>query len=99
MLGPSCWSAAQERCEIALRSAGESAAAFGISRSMMYRGIGLSDGGFRVAGSAKGHGALSQLTRGFQLAYRPLGLFSHAQTCSAYRSKEFSRSFWPNSTG
>src|SRR5215204_6796093 len=42
MLGPSRWSAAQERWEIAFSSAGDSAAAFGISRSMRNFGIGFS---------------------------------------------------------
>src|SRR5580765_1668896 len=48
MLGPSSFSTAQERCAMPFRSAPEMAAAFGISRSMMYFGIDLLRFGFRL---------------------------------------------------
>src|ERR1700682_4459051 len=41
MLGPSCCSTAQDFCAIPFMSAAGIAAAFGISRSMMYFGIGV----------------------------------------------------------
>src|ERR1700686_2896381 len=46
MLGPSCFSTAQERCAMPFISAAGMAAAFGISRSMMYFGMGALWSGF-----------------------------------------------------
>src|SRR5258706_12084100 len=49
MLGPSSFSTAHERCAMPFRSGPEMAAAFGISRSMMYFGIDvLRSGGVRL---------------------------------------------------
>src|SRR5882672_9897703 len=46
MLGPSCFNTSQERCAIPFKSAAEIAAAFGISRSIRYFGIGALRLGF-----------------------------------------------------
>src|SRR6266513_4849048 len=101
MLGPSCMSAAHERCEIAFNSAGESAAAFGISRSMMYFGM-------RILSSVEARQwvmvdtavACSQLTVGFQSANMPLGLSFHTHAWSPHSWKvSFCLNLWPKSSG
>src|SRR5678815_3881170 len=87
MLVPSCSSASHDRCAISCSSAHESAAAFGISRSMMNFGIVVSCLGREPQSVNLGHhrlvGALSHDTRGFQSANIPLGLSFHAHACSA----------------
>ena len=84
MLGPSCCSAAQDRCEMAFKSAADKAAAFGISRSIMYFGIGVLQSGveFRQWTIVETEVVCSHVTRGFQSANMPLGLCFHTHAWS-----------------
>src|ERR1700682_849063 len=102
MLGPSCCSTAQDFCAMPFMSAAGIAAAFGISRSMMYFGIGVirlvvEFHSWDIADTAV---AYLHETRGFQLAKMPLGFSFHTH---AWRPHSWNVSFclnrWPNSTG